>query len=557
MNHQVPSGLQVIILTAGKARRLWPLTLSTPKALLSVGGRPALFHMLLPLMRMGIRVFTIVCSPSQRDQISQVVEGTLSFARITVRYVVQEHPHGPGHALALCRDHITGPTLVILGDTLCDLPQTFTEDWIGVSEIEQGTHSRWCMVGVDGAGRVTHLYDKPVEPPPSNLAAVGIYYFASGSALQSAIDEAVASGEKIEGEFQLSTVLSRYMKERTVKALPVANWRDFGTLEGYTSLVRRSLPSRYFNHVFVTADGTLVKHSTDESIVDEMQWYQKIPEESLLFAPRFLGADPHRLGYRTEFLAYPTLAELFTFGQMSREGWQFAFSRLLALMNSAFWSRFIELPDIQARARYMYVEKTLERIRQWDRQDLLQAKTITINGRRFPGFQALWKDLAGSIDQLVTSSRKYSTLIHGDLTFGNILFSPSAGIFRLVDPRGSFGGSGAAGDCRYDLAKLRQCYHGRYDVIMADLFQVDEESGPDPSFTFQLYPSHLVDPDLFDHNLEELGFDLAEVELIEALLFLSMIPLHADAPHRQNAFFLTAIELMARCAVKASSVSTH
>lgn len=66
------------------------------------------------------------------------------------------------------------------------------------------------------------------------------------------------------------------------------------------------------------------------------------------------------------------------------------------------------------------------------------------------------------------------------------------------------------GDYRYDLAKLSHCYHRRYDEIVNDLFEIKESD------------------------------DI----VIEALLFISMIPLHNDYPDRQLAFFCQGIKLL-------------
>ena len=46
----------------------------------------------------------------------------------------------------------------------------------------------------------------------------------------------------------------------------------------------------------------------------------------------------------------------------------------------------------------------------------------------------------------------------------------------------------------------------------------------------------------FDDLLTENSYDLIEIKLIEALLFLTMIPLHPESEARQIAFYLTAIK---------------
>ena len=55
------------------------------------------------------------------------------------------------------------------------------------------------------------------------------------------------------------------------------------------------------------------------------------------------------------------------------------------------------------------------------------------------------------------------------------------------------------------------------------------------------YGVHAGKP-FFDELVVEYGYDRKNIKLIEALLFLTMIPLHSDDIKRQQAFYLTAIK---------------
>ncbi|HGF7648099.1 capsular biosynthesis protein, partial [Enterococcus faecium] len=45
---------------------------------------------------------------------------------------------------------------------------------------------------------------------------------------------------------------------------------------------------------------------------------------------------------------------------------------------------------------------------------------------------------------------------------------------------------------------------------------------------------------------DEIGSDLKKIELIEALLFLSMIPLHGESLNHQMAMLATGLEILGR-----------
>jgi dTDP-glucose pyrophosphorylase len=534
--------MQLVILTAGRARRLWPLTLSQPKALLSVGGRPAIFHMLMPLLQQGLRDVTFVVSPRHKQALEIVVGKALANSDASLRWIEQPEPGGPGQAFALTADVISGPTLLLLADTLAQLPSDYSCDWIGVASIAPGDHSMWCTVAVDDRGLVNELIDKPTAGPSPDCAAVGLYFFKDPAALRQAMAEAA---EETDGtiEFQLKPIIDRYMKAHPLRAFEIAEWRDLGTLRGYNEAVRSLLPCRSFTGLTVFPDGRVLKRPGNGARArrGEAAWFRAISSDSSLLSPRFLGEDADREGYALEYLDYLTLAEYYTFGQLSAETLPEIISQLLELLSSKLWKP-CKLADMQDRAEAIYLRKTHGRLQSWDRQDLLALSSLEINGTRVHGFHHLWDAARPLVDELISTSSAFGSTIHGDLSFGNILYSPRSGMFRLLDPRGDFGATGSLGDIRYDGAKLRQCYHGCYDLIVADLFHVAERR---PGvFEFWMYPAEMPGVVEIDNLLAALNFKPRQTATIEALLFLSMLPLHNDSPRRQLAFLITAIQCL-------------
>ena len=133
------------------------------------------------------------------------------------------------------------------------------------------------------------------------------------------------------------------------------------------------------------------------------------------------------------------------------------------------------------------------------------------------------------------------TFIHGDLHPANILFDPYSRIFKFIDPRGNFGEPSVYGDHHYDIAKLRHSFSGRYDFILSDQFEITEDKN---IFTYKTFhdKEHEDIATYFDTTLLLAGYNLETIKTIEALMFISMIPLHSDAPMRQLAMFVTGIK---------------
>jgi glucose-1-phosphate thymidylyltransferase len=84
---------------------------------------------------------------------------------------------------------------------------------------------------LDERGFVQRLVEKPKEPV-SNLAVVGIYYLRDSAALFGAIDEVMAGGKQLGGEFYLADALQAMIDHgarfRTGET-PV--WADCGTTD--------------------------------------------------------------------------------------------------------------------------------------------------------------------------------------------------------------------------------------------------------------------------------------------------------------------------------------
>lgn len=175
---------------------------------------------------------------------------------------------------------------------------------------------------------------------------------------------------------------------------------------------------------------------------------------------------------------------------------------------------------------------------------LISAKEIFLNGERIRGFPEVKDKLLKKLQGIATAPYPAS-VIHGDFCFSNILFNKEKKTFRFVDPRGSFGeGFSIYGDPRYDIAKLRHSFVGLYDFIIADKFLLRESKDVFFSFNLKILTVYNLSDleSFFDKLVMSYGFNVNDIKVIEATLFLSMIPLHKEKESHQKAFFLIALK---------------
>jgi len=534
--------MQLIILMGGKATRLAPLSYSLPKGLLPIGNKPSIYNMIIDYVKKGLKDITIVVSPGNECAVKSFLNK--AFGMLDINYIVQENPQGPLHAFQLCKDYITKPTLLLLGDTLCETNLDYSYDWLGYMNITDHSHSRWCLIKTDSKEEVQELIDKPDYTPETNKVLVGLYNFKDPALLKESLEQQY---KKIRGELQLSSMIEYYVSKRKIKGMLIKSWVDTGTLEDYNQALKKNLSGRSFNKFVLDDFGTLTKTSSYSKLQSEIKWLKKISNDETLspLIPKFYSSTVNgdEISYKTEYLNGTSLAEYFMFYDIKDCNWVYIFNQLLKSGN-LMWRKKAPrtAPNIKELTKYMYLDKTLERIKKWERKDIMKENVINCNGEKLYSFNKLLEPLKKRIQNLIDTSPKYYSIIHGDPCFSNVLYFPSASTFKFLDPRGNFGVDTIYGDCRYDIAKTRHCYHGLYDYITQGLYDLKEISSN--CFEYNFLTNNLLSPAIFDEMIERQGYNVNDIELIEGLLFISMIPLHSEDKNAQIMYYLTGLRCL-------------
>lgn len=222
--------MHVIIPVAGFGTRLRPHTYTKPKPLVQVAGNTVLGHILDMLKDVDVDEITFIVG-YLGDQIEKYVEKHYDFR---TNYVEQKELLGQAHAIAMTREHVNEPVLIIFVDTIFEadiehLPDVTSDGVIFVKEVEDP--SRFGVVTLDDDGYINRFVEKP-EEPVSNLAVVGVYYLREHELLFEAIDELIEKDIMTKGEYFLADAL-QIMIERGSKleTWPVRVWEDCGTPE--------------------------------------------------------------------------------------------------------------------------------------------------------------------------------------------------------------------------------------------------------------------------------------------------------------------------------------
>jgi glucose-1-phosphate thymidylyltransferase len=226
--------MKAIIPLAGKGTRLRPHTLTTPKPLVHVAGRPVMSYIMDDLKELGVTEIVFVIG-YLGDEVKRYVAE--EHPDITAHYVVQEVQDGTAGAVKLGQPFVgEEDVLILFVDTLFDadlsIARTLPDEWAGViwaKEVED--YQRFGVIVTDGHGAMTRIVEKPSEPI-SRLANIGLYYIRDSKLLFEGIDDALARSPGPSGEFYLTDAF-QYMVDHgaRIRTAPVGGWYDCGKVE--------------------------------------------------------------------------------------------------------------------------------------------------------------------------------------------------------------------------------------------------------------------------------------------------------------------------------------
>lgn len=234
-----------VVPVAGTGTRLRPHTHTYPKVLLTVGDKPIIGHILDDISASGIKKVCLVVG-YLGEKIKEYV--AKNYKGLQVSYVEQTEQKGLGHAIWLTRRAVTGPVVVMLGDTVLDADLSkflnSKEDCIAVKEVADPR--RFGVVETKG-GYISAMVEKP-EHPKTNLAIVGIYSFRSSALLYNSLERLVESGRTTKGEIQFTDALALLVKEgHRIKPVAIEGWYDCGKPETLLETNRHILDRKKFS----------------------------------------------------------------------------------------------------------------------------------------------------------------------------------------------------------------------------------------------------------------------------------------------------------------------
>lgn len=224
--------MKIIVPMAGMGKRMRPHTHTTAKPLLPIAGKPIVQRLVEDLAAVAgepVEEVAFVTHPKFGKKVEEELVAIAKGigAKGTIHY--QEEALGTAHAILCAKSALTGRVIVAFADTLFRAQLKLDKDCDGVIWVNKVQDPKpFGVVKLDEKGMITEFVEKP-QTFVSDLAIIGIYYFADGDNLKKEMQFLIDNDIRDKGEYQLTNAMEN-MKQKGARFLAgsVDVWMDCG-----------------------------------------------------------------------------------------------------------------------------------------------------------------------------------------------------------------------------------------------------------------------------------------------------------------------------------------
>lgn len=341
-----------------------------------------------------------------------------------------------------------------------------------------------------------------------------------------------------ENNYIFHDALNKYSQIYGVKEIEINPWYDFGHIEGFHKSREKYTTERSFNDLSVSKYEVTKSSANKNKIKDEYDWFNNTPDHLKKYLPNVFAfkESDNKSSYSMNYVNGFSISELMLFSNLNEVKWNLILNEVHSLL-------FHQKEFLPANAKqfaeenfnYLFLVKNMERLDLLKESSFLDKnETIFLNGLSIGSIDNIFKDLTN----LVKKFDPIPAYVHGDLCLSNIIYKARGNTITIIDPRGSANiHSCCVGDQRYDIAKLAHSIFWDYDRVICDDISFSRDKNNFIEHESKLNYSQEILKKLCLKKNETSIMLRSDIKAITALLFMTMIPLHADSRNRQNSLF--------------------
>lgn len=222
--------MNIIIPMAGRGSRLRPHTLTIPKPLMPVAGKPIVQRLVEDLIKMIDEPVEKIGFIIKDDfGVEEELKAIAAEAGAEGHIFYQDQPLGTAHAIMCAGDLLENKTVIAFADTLFKANFSINTESDGVIYVQQVENpAAFGVVKLDEYNHITDFVEKPTEFV-SDLAIIGIYYIKDGPGIKREMQYLIDNDIKDKGEYQLTNALENLkLKGTKFTTGQVEEWLDCG-----------------------------------------------------------------------------------------------------------------------------------------------------------------------------------------------------------------------------------------------------------------------------------------------------------------------------------------
>ena len=512
---------KVCILAAGSGSRINKIT-KIHKSLLPINEK-AVISSIIEQFNKSVEI--IIAVGDRGEQIREYVEFSHPYRKI--RFVKVKKfsgtGSGPGKSLLACEKYLNSPFIFTSCDTLVKNKIIVPSyNWIGISKVKKP--EEFLIVCKSDKGSFK-LVDKKKKLFFQNKLGYYQKNFNAFIGLAGIKDYKIfwkslkQNNNLIKKEYQVSNGLEGLLQKNL--KIEKFEWLDTGNPVNYLNSKKKleqNLNLIKEGQFFYKENNLIIKYFDDKNLI-----------KNLIKRSSFIKNSPIIKKNCSNFLVYE-----FQKGKLLSEiKSNTVFKNFLKFMELNFWKHKNIFQDEKKRlnhyCKFFYELKTKARVKKYLKRFNVKDSEHVINGVRVPKLNKLF-----SLVEWSYLNKAVPVVFHGDLQPENILYNNRK--FYLIDWRDKFFKNTVIGDIYYEFAKLHHALILTNKVIRDNNYYVKEISKKNIKYNFKKR-NNLINYKLkFEKFILNKNYSLKKVELLSALIYLNIAPLH-HYPYSKLLFF--------------------
>jgi bifunctional UDP-N-acetylglucosamine pyrophosphorylase/glucosamine-1-phosphate N-acetyltransferase len=220
--------MKAVIPVAGNGTRLFPLTLTKPKALMRILNKPLIKWTIDELTKQGITGVILVISPNENGKMIREYIASEDWGDVEVEFAVQDEQLGTGHSLQMAKDFFSDDEEFVFfyGDDMYgpkNIERVVKSEGLAVVGKSVDDPEKWGILKKDEEGHLDMIFEKP-KSNVGNLGNIGAYK------LHSEIFDLFSEIQRSpRGEYEITDTINLLAKKHEIKVFEAEDyWMPIG-----------------------------------------------------------------------------------------------------------------------------------------------------------------------------------------------------------------------------------------------------------------------------------------------------------------------------------------